>query len=894
MKRILSSLALFAALLLPLPAAAQGGRAAVHPDLEPLLTGAKADRIPARLRGPLGNFQGRKLLAGHEALSLEIRTTATREQLEGAGIHVRTLGDGIATVTVLPSSLPALVSRPDVSAVTIPRLTHPVLSKSVPDTGITRLRTQSGGTFTGTTGAGALVGVIDSGLDVHHPNFKDALGHTRIRYLWDQTHNPGGAGVIPAGFAYGTEWTAADIDGGLCTEQDDAAAEGHGTHVTGTAAGNGAAPDENGVAYSHVGVAPEAGIVFVKTTFMTDDIIDALDYIFARADALGLPCVVNLSLGTNLGSHDGTDPMEQEIDSLVTAKAGRAVVVAAGNARQDAAHAQVTATAGTTVAGPIVLVPSYTANGGTGNDTVWVTGYYASTDTLTVQLISPNGEAYLRALTTTGCLPEINGFDGTVLLCNTKLSSIGEGTTAREIFIRISDGVANKPPKAGGWKINLTGNTVTSGTVDFWVASNLGPDPNKVATFSTLSTYLGTLGIPATSKQAIAVGAYVTRQCWKDHNGVQEQYASTYVNGDIAPFSSAGPTRDLRWKPEIAAPGMGIIAPLAAEVKAALLASTEAPFVVNDSYLLLQGTSMAAPHVTGAVALLFQQSPGLTASAVTTTLQSHARTDLLTAKYVGIFGINVSFGAGKLDLGSWAYTDPDETNDTASQATPILSGQILKGYIDRADDVDYYNLSALVAGDTVSISLTGLPHDYSLSLQAQGIAFSVCQDGGMYTKTSSNNPGTASEFINYTAATGIGPVLQGAPSFIRVASPAGAFDEVNGYLIQAILTRPETAGTHNSTATAQKLPEFQQMKVAGGISAAGENDYYTLSLWSGPLTVTASGRTIKLLDSNGNQLASAVGTLNTSTSGGFFSTAKYYIVISGGSLSAYTMTVTLP
>ena len=881
MKRQLLACLALAATLLPSAAGAQERRATVSPFLEPLVEQPTRE-IPEILRGPLGAGQGRERLAGREALSLHLRTSARREELEALGARVRTLRNGRATVTVLPEDLPALAASPAVFSIALPRQLHPLLSKSLPDTGIPSLRTFSNGSFTGATGAGVVVGVIDSGIDFDHPNFQDAQGNTRIAFLLDQIT--------------GIECTAFMIDSGQCTEQDEPLAFGHGTHTTGTAAGNGAAPDENGASWTQVGVAPGSTIVFVKSNLASDNVVDALEYIFAKADQLGMPAVINLSFGIDIGAHDGTDPMEEAIDDLVTAKAGRAVVVAAGNSREDQNHAEVKAQVGVNVPGPRLFVASnYTPQTGAGNDVVIISGYYNAPDAITVQLISPSGESYVRSLgaSAPGCSAPVNGADGTVQICNSPASNLDQATTAREILIGIYDGVSTKPPKSGTWKINVIGNSISgSGEVDFWMASSLDAPPSALppAYFSTLVDIYETVSIPGTSRQAITVGAHITRVCWKDYTGAQHSYSGLHL-GEIAPFSSFGPTRDNRQKPEVSAPGMGIIAPMAAEVKDAIIDADYGAYVVNDSYLLLQGTSMAAPHVTGAVALLLQYEPTATNATLRSYLTSNAREDAYTDEYEGLF-TNPAYGFGKLDLGHWGWVDPYESNDLSSQAYTFLSGQILSGYVERSADVDYFLLHGMQAGDTVNANLTSLPQDYALALQARQTALDSCSLGGMSTKASSNNAGTANESIVYTAPTGIQAGLAGVAAYVRVTSSSGAVSGFDSYQLKAILTRPETTGMHNSTATAQALPDFIEMNVAGGI-ASGEVDLYKISVLPGKqiqLSASGSGKLINLLDANGVSVASGLVTVTyTVPSGGYFPTAKMYYAKVSGTNGGYSL-----
>ncbi|MCK5076650.1 MAG: S8 family serine peptidase, partial [Calditrichia bacterium] len=182
----------------------------------------------------------------------------------------------------------------------------------------------------GYSGTDVICGVVDSGIDFTHPMFKKSNGDTRIINIWDQTDATGPA---PSGYAYGTEYTEAqinqDLDAGgnhsVVAQVDD---NGHGTHVTGSVAGY----DSALVAVSDTsfqGASIDANIIFVKTTMYTDAINDGVNYIFQKAAALGKPAVVNLSLGSQVGPHDGTDQYTEQLDQMVGA--GKIVVRSAGN-----------------------------------------------------------------------------------------------------------------------------------------------------------------------------------------------------------------------------------------------------------------------------------------------------------------------------------------------------------------------------------------------------------------------------------------------------------------------------------------------------------------------------------------------------------------------------------
>lgn len=176
------------------------------------------------------------------------------------------------------------------------------------------------------TGKDVLYGFVDTGIDFNHPDFKDSNGNSRCLYYWDQSL-PYDALRTPQPYGYGQLWTNSDIQQGICTSMDNS---GHGSTVAGASVANGLANGKN------KGMAPDAKIIAIQTDFSVTNwtltVADACDFIFKKADELGIPAVVNLSVGDYLGSHDGNDPAALLMDSLIDAKPGRIIVCAAGNA----------------------------------------------------------------------------------------------------------------------------------------------------------------------------------------------------------------------------------------------------------------------------------------------------------------------------------------------------------------------------------------------------------------------------------------------------------------------------------------------------------------------------------------------------------------------------------
>ena len=124
------------------------------------------------------------------------------------------------------------------------------------------VRQRVGSVWTGSAGQGVIVGIYDTGLDFTHKDFQDATGHTRVLSLWDQTASgtPPGFGGFDKGNYCTQAMIQAAIDGNAasCPEMD---FHGHGTHVAGTAAGNGLSVTTGDDAYKFAGVAPAADLL---------------------------------------------------------------------------------------------------------------------------------------------------------------------------------------------------------------------------------------------------------------------------------------------------------------------------------------------------------------------------------------------------------------------------------------------------------------------------------------------------------------------------------------------------------------------------------------------------------------------------------------------------------
>jgi len=608
-----------------------------------LVNDSAAARLAAVTRGPDG------VPVVHVFVRLR---TPDVTPLLSAGARLGTRAGTLVSARVPLTSLNRLLADDAVAAVYGARRWAPINDIGTGLIGVAGLRRLVGpDDFSGPVGRGVILGLVDTGLDFTHEDFQvDSLGRSRVLYLWDQTLPGAGPGSVgPATFSYGVECRQEDLTTAGCPSRE---VVGHGTHVMGTAAGDGSASGGTS-AGQFAGVAPGADLIVVKTTFLSDAVVDGVNYIFSRAQQLGRPAVVNLSLGSQWGPHDGTLPEEQALDSLVGA--GRIVVAAAGN---DGDNGNVTPPVsvphlhGTAMLSPpdtarfTLSVPPYAPLVGPNNDFVVLQLWYAASDTLSVTVIRPDGTSVTSGVTGSAAVTA-DGTQGQIHIEN------GSGTTVAVssdnlAFIVLGDLGGGTAVQGGVWTIQVRSLAAHSGRpVHLWVADGaLGTGAFAAVTLLAGATNGYLVSSPATATRVLAVGAYVSRLSWVDITGSARSYVNQERLGDLASFSSPGPRRDDVLKPDIVAPGKGVASALSRFTTVA-----SARTMPDGRHWVNQGTSMAAPFVAGSVGLLLERSPGLTPEAARALLTGAAQTDSFTVRaYDGgpVGAPNASWGYGKL------------------------------------------------------------------------------------------------------------------------------------------------------------------------------------------------------------------------------------------------------
>lgn len=511
-------------------------------------------------------------------------------------------------------------------------------------------------------GKGVIVGIIDGGIYWQHQDFIHPDDNsTRIRYIWDQDASGSNS---PLPYSYGNQWSWLDINNGNCTHVPPANDYGHGTCVAGIAAGN--SYSTQGTPYENqlTGVAPESEIIAVKVknddNFLAN-VADAVDYIFKKADAIGKPCVINTSVGTYYGSHDGRDLATQMIEDLLDQRNGRALVAAAGNGGNIAHHLSYNITPdstytffkyNTTYQEVYFDLWADTANF---NQAYFTVGCNDALGADLGRIEYFNVPVNFNPPPGTGIVISRNLFLGGTLLGQISMqATLDEGRYHVEFLVNTNN-------STNLWRLQMKG----SGRFDLWSSSALMGSADMtdyIATGDTSNPYIyiqysnyrhpDTLKTMVSSWQnsdkVITVGNYSNRAGYLDRDGnYVDLLASPYneIVGKRFVTSSLGPTRDGRMKPDVMATGSTTICTGDANFIAGLTSpSNRVKVYITQKHIRNGGTSMSAPIVTGIAALYLQKRPTATYDEIKQALICTAVSDSFTGATP-----NAEYGYGKVN-----------------------------------------------------------------------------------------------------------------------------------------------------------------------------------------------------------------------------------------------------
>lgn len=460
-----------------------------------------------------------------------------RKIVEQLGGKYEDLGYGFGIVTINIERLPALANNEAIQYIELPKQLYTSDNQSNRAACVNTARD-----IYGIQGEGVLIGFIDTGIDYTHPGFRNDDGSTRIEFIYDLS-------------AEGKVYSKDDIDNALKASDPYSVVPSydtveHGTHVAGIACAGGR------ISTDYYGVAPKSSIAMVKCTrgnfAISSNIMRGLKFLVDSAKKINKPLVVNISLSTNDGAHNGTSLLEKYISTIATLER-ITIAIAAGN-EGDAAHH---------IGGILKSKNRVSINVASDERAIVLNLYNPVLSEISIRIISPTAATSGDVIVREGYFEGIIGTDRYQIYYSgpKPFDIIGEITIA---VVTNGDYISS-----GQWEIqiNLLNNYI--GPYDMWLPISEGLNIN---TKFLQPTVLNTLGIPATVSNIIAVGSY------------------NYLTNNISPFSGRG--KNVVYspiRPDLVAPGEGI-------------RST----IPNRSFDSKSGTSMACPHVAGIAALMME------------------------------------------------------------------------------------------------------------------------------------------------------------------------------------------------------------------------------------------------------------------------------------------------
>lgn len=600
--------------------------------------------------------------------------TLAQNGLDAIGAHVGTKAGNIWTVKVPVEKVSSFIISVGIAYIQLDEPTYPQLDMARKTT---RADSAQGGYDLpiGYSGKDVVVGVIDFGFDYNHPTFTDTTNTTyRIKKVWQMN----GTAAPPAGYTYGKEIVG---EAAIKAEGTDDPKQNHGTCTAGMAAGSGFGSPSTSP-WKYRGMAYQSDLVMVGVRRDTiggqwmagsfSDFLDGVNYCFNYATSVSKPCVVNISWGSQSGSHDGTSLFNQACNTM--SGPGKLVVMSAGNEGQENIHLSKTFTATDTV------IQSFLTFNPTTVRRTWVDIWGEPSKTFCAKAtLYTGGVATVGQTTGYKCIDDavtdmyLIGANGIDTCFVQFITSSAEDNGKPRITVNINNKTTDTV------LISVKGN---SGKIDIWDEYYYYGFPYKYQSafnslgqsYATMGNTTSTVSDMGSATSVLLVGAYASKVNFTDINGNAWSYSSYVLANKLVPFSSRGPMIDGRISPDLTAPGLTIATSMSSYDTSYTATGSNSDLTMykytdgtgkDYYYTEFSGTSASAPAASGIVAMLLQANPNLTPAGLKTVLFSTIIKDTYTGA-IPAAGNN-NWGKGKInaygalkqvltDLSSFTYT----------------------------------------------------------------------------------------------------------------------------------------------------------------------------------------------------------------------------------------------
>lgn len=776
-------------------------------------------------------FSKTKAINGEETMDcfilLNSKSTA---QLKALGVTITGEFDDVVTALVPMSKVEQVANLDIVKQIAVAQTAQAYTDQAK---NVTKAYQAWNGTSNGLPqnyrGTGVVIGVIDTGMDFNHRFFYDSSGNTRVKavYLPNATSANGGtAPQVGTTTLSGYHYTTPAQIAALTTDDN---AESHGTHTTGCAGGSQVG--------NYGGMAPDCDLVMcgLGDNLSQTSIVNSAKYIANYAKSVGKPCVISISLGSNMGPHDGSSYICRAYDQVAT-QYGAVILLSSGNEGDAYGYAKKTlssesdafaifhesATGAANVGGSSYYGAAYMDIWGRTNDQL----------KLKVLVVNRNTGAIVYTSDEITSSTTLNNFGSYFNSSSNVEISFSSSNNRKNIFIHPTMSGA----KNSNYRLAYIVTSTAGNTIDAWCE---GGSASRIAISGNISGYTlslgqqdGTMSDDICGSKTISVGAMASRT----------SYNGYYNINDVAYFSSYGTDVKGTDHPLITAPGHVVISSLNGYDSYNGQYGTSYSVSFNGrthKWGEMSGTSMSTPIAAGVVALYLQANPELDVNGVKDAIANTATAYVNPTsppKQRGYGIINALSGisyilqqsalpriiASKTEVNMTGYVGDTITTTVNLEGRNLTQGvsvDVVGPSIYSVEPTSFTN-AEIMAGTTLTIKfIPTAAGNTSATINlnssgAQQVSISVNGTAQLKTPTLSTSyesldftafaGGTASrtfrlygEFItDDVALTSDNPMFTVNPSTI----PAATYDE-SSYVTVTVTYAPTAAGAHNGNIT---------------------------------------------------------------------------------------------